>query len=87
MVGWGDLVIIYSHSDWFEYFSFKISSLVLYDGLVSFLGNNLTVFAPTNAAFAKLSASTLQKLENDPNMLRGTTQSQYYFKKLLNYYL
>lgn len=36
MVGWGDLVIIYSHSDWFEYFSFKISSLVLYDGLVSF---------------------------------------------------
>lgn len=46
-----------------------------------FLGNNLTVFAPTNAAFAKLSASTLQKLENDPNMLRGTTQSQYYFKK------
>lgn len=77
------MVIIYSHSEWLEYFSFKISSLALYDGLVSFLGNNLTVFAPTNAAFAKLSASTLQKLENDPNMLRGTTQSQFYLKKLL----
>lgn len=48
-------------------------------GWYPFLGNNLTVFAPTNAAFAKLSASTLQKLENDPNMLRGTAQSQYYF--------
>lgn len=34
-------------------------------------GNNLTVFAPNNAAFAKLSTAALQRLENDKNMLRG----------------
>ncbi|XP_056009504.1 transforming growth factor-beta-induced protein ig-h3-like [Ostrea edulis] len=34
------------------------------------MGNNLTVFAPNNAAFAKLSTAALQRLENDKNMLR-----------------
>ncbi|XP_062597123.1 transforming growth factor-beta-induced protein ig-h3-like [Saccostrea cucullata] len=45
-------------------------SKVLDTGLAAALkGNNLTVFAPTNAAFARLGASAIQKLENDPTML------------------
>jgi uncharacterized surface protein with fasciclin (FAS1) repeats len=35
------------------------------------VGNNLTVFAPNNGAFAKLSATALQRLENDKDMLKG----------------
>nr|XP_022323595.1 transforming growth factor-beta-induced protein ig-h3-like [Crassostrea virginica] len=46
-------------------------SKVVQSGLATALkGDNLTVFAPNNAAFAKLGAAAVQKLENDPNMLR-----------------
>ena len=35
------------------------------------LGDALTVFAPTNAAFNKLGSHVLENLRNNPHLLKG----------------
>lgn len=49
-----------------------LASLLKKAGLAGALkdGGTYTVFAPTNAAFAKVPASTLQALQNDPAALK-----------------
>lgn len=48
-----------------------LASLIKKAGLVSALSgkSNLTVFAPTNAAFAKLPKATLKKVQSDKKLL------------------
>jgi uncharacterized surface protein with fasciclin (FAS1) repeats len=48
-----------------------LTSLIKKAGLVSALSgkSNLTVFAPTNAAFAKLPKATLKKVQSDKKLL------------------
>ena len=38
---------------------------------IIFLGDGLTVFAPTNAAFNKLGSHVLDNLRRDPQLLKG----------------
>ena len=38
---------------------------------IIFLGDGITVFAPTNAAFNKLGSHVLDNLRRDPQLLKG----------------
>lgn len=38
---------------------------------IDFIGDNLTVFAPSNAAFAKLGQTVTDKITGNADMLKG----------------